>query len=51
MSLTGQTADPKGAIGSAYAFNRPKRQAIQISNTSFILQFASARFVNNYLAG
>lgn len=46
-----QTADPQGASGSAYAFNRPKTQAIKISNTSFILQFASARFVNNFLSG
>ncbi|XP_066966367.1 uncharacterized protein [Macrobrachium rosenbergii] len=44
-------ADPKGPIGSAYAFNKPKRQAIEISNASFILQFASARFVNNFFAG
>ena len=28
-----------------------KKQAIKISNTSFILQFASARFVNNFLSG
>ncbi|KAF2367927.1 hypothetical protein FHG87_001306 [Trinorchestia longiramus] len=46
-----KTADPQGASGSAYAFNRPKTQAIKISNTSFILQFASARFVNNFLQG
>uniref|UniRef100_A0A6A7FZ72 Peroxidasin-like protein n=1 Tax=Hirondellea gigas TaxID=1518452 RepID=A0A6A7FZ72_9CRUS len=46
-----QSADPQGASGSAYAFNRPKTQAIKISNTSFILQFASARFVNNFLSG
>ena len=49
--FTEKTADPKGASGSAYAFNKPKNQAIKISNTSFILQFASARFVNNFLSG
>ncbi|KAA0192579.1 Heme binding peroxidase-1 [Hyalella azteca] len=46
-----KSADPQGASGSAYAFNRPKNQAIKISNTSFILQFASARFVNNFIQG
>nr|XP_045625957.1 uncharacterized protein LOC123775117 isoform X1 [Procambarus clarkii] len=45
------TADPKGPLGSAYAFSKPKAQSIKISNSSFILQFASARFVNNYFAG
>ncbi|XP_042238092.1 uncharacterized protein LOC121876775 isoform X2 [Homarus americanus] len=45
------TADPKGPVGSAYAFGKPKAQAIKISNSSFILQFASARFVNNFFAG
>ncbi|XP_043224189.1 uncharacterized protein LOC122382646 isoform X1 [Amphibalanus amphitrite] len=44
-------ADPKSAIGSAYAFMRPKRQAQDISNTSMVLQFASQRFVNNFLNG
>lgn len=44
-------ADPKSPLGSAYAFGKPKQQAIMISNSSFILQFASARFVNNYFAG
>ncbi|XP_042860058.1 uncharacterized protein LOC122245949 isoform X3 [Penaeus japonicus] len=44
-------ASPKSPVGSAYAFNKPKSQAIKISNASFILQFASARFVNNYFAG
>ncbi|KAK4296820.1 hypothetical protein Pmani_030713 [Petrolisthes manimaculis] len=45
------TADPKSPLGSAYAFSKPKQQAIMISNSSFILQFASARFVNNFFDG
>ncbi|XP_071514131.1 uncharacterized protein [Panulirus ornatus] len=45
------TADPKGPLGSAYAFGKPKAQSIKISNSSFILQFASVRFVNNYFSG
>ncbi|XP_063852971.1 uncharacterized protein LOC135095795 isoform X2 [Scylla paramamosain] len=44
------TADHKGPLGSAYAFSKPKAQAVKISNSSFILQFASARFVNNFLS-
>ena len=48
---TDLAADPKSAIGSAYAFMRPKRQAQDISNTSMVLQFASQRFVNNFLNG
>jgi len=44
-------ADPKSASGSAYAFMRPKRQAQDISNTSMVLQFASQRFINNFLNG
>ncbi|CAG0882057.1 unnamed protein product [Darwinula stevensoni] len=45
------SADPKSPVGSAYGFLRPKRQALQISNTSFVLQFASARFVNDLIDG
>lgn len=44
------TADHKGPLGSAYAFSKPKAQAVKISNSSFILQFASVRFVNNFLS-
>ena len=48
--FTELTADHKGPLGSAYAFSKPKAQAVKISNSSFILQFASARFVNNFLS-
>ncbi|XP_063223065.1 uncharacterized protein LOC134531301 [Bacillus rossius redtenbacheri] len=42
-------ADPLSPVGTAYGFNRPKRQAAQIANTSFLLQFASQRFVDSFL--
>lgn len=47
----GRTADPLSPVGTAFSFNRPKRQAAEIANTSLILQFASARFVNSFLQG
>lgn len=43
--------DPQSAIGSHFAFMRPKRQARDISNTSMVLQFATQRFANNFLSG
>ncbi|CAG0880270.1 unnamed protein product [Cyprideis torosa] len=41
--------DPKSPIGSQFGFLRPKRQALDISESSFLLQFASKRFVNNLI--
>lgn len=46
-----KNADPLSPVGTAYGFNRPKRQASEISNTSIILQYVSKRFVNSYLQG
>jgi hypothetical protein len=45
----GETADPHSAMGSAYGFMKPKRQAIEVANSSFVLQFASRRFLDNLL--
>jgi len=42
-------ADPKSAVGTAFSFSRPKRQATLIANVSRLLQFASKRFVNSFL--
>ena len=47
----GQSADPKSAIGSSYGFMKPKSQSIEISNSSFVLQFASRRFLDRLLGG
>jgi hypothetical protein len=47
----GRTADPLSPVGTAFSFNRPKRQAAEIANTSLVLQFASAIFVNSFLQG
>ncbi|GLG99518.1 Peroxidasin [Gryllus bimaculatus] len=44
-----RNADPLSPVGTAFGFNRPKRQAVEIANTSLILEFASARFVNSFL--
>nr|CAD7199365.1 unnamed protein product [Timema douglasi] len=44
-----RVADPLSPVGTAFGFNRPKRQAQEIANTSLLLQFASARFVSSYL--
>ena len=48
---TGQTANPKSPVGSAYAFGKPKAQSSEISNTSYVLQFASRRFLDTLLTG
>jgi hypothetical protein len=45
----GKGADPKSAVGTAFSFSRPKRQASAIANISRVLQFASKRFVNSFL--
>ncbi|CAG0923981.1 unnamed protein product, partial [Notodromas monacha] len=42
-------ADPKSPVGTAYAFLRPKRNALRVANTSFILEFASKRFIKNFV--
>jgi hypothetical protein len=47
----GQSADPKSAIGSSYGFMKPKPQSVEISNSSFVLQFASRRFLDRLLGG
>jgi hypothetical protein len=51
VCTVGRTADPLSPVGTAFGFNRPKRQAAEIANTSLVLQFASARFVTSFLEG
>lgn len=46
---TGQMADSKSPVGTAYGFMKPKAQAVEVSNSSFVLQFASRRFLDNLL--
>jgi len=41
--------DPHSPAGTAFGFNKPKAQAIEIANTSFLLQFATSRLVNGLL--
>lgn len=45
------TADPRSPVGTAFGFNRPKRQAAEIANTSLVLQYASSRFAKSFLQG
>ncbi|EFX88723.1 hypothetical protein DAPPUDRAFT_304755 [Daphnia pulex] len=49
LQLTAGKSDPKSAVGTAFSFSRPKRQASAIANISRVLQFASKRFVNSFL--
>ena len=48
---TGNVADPKSPVGGSYAFSKPKPQSVEISNSSFVLQFASRRFLDQLLGG
>ncbi|GAB6023237.1 hypothetical protein CHUAL_008055 [Chamberlinius hualienensis] len=41
--------DDKSPHGTSSALLRPKRQAIQISNSSLILQFATQTFLNSFM--
>ncbi|ODN04056.1 Peroxidasin [Orchesella cincta] len=41
-----KNADPHSPVGTAFGFNKPKPQALEIANTSFLLQFATVRFLN-----
>ena len=42
-------AESLSPMGSAYAFSKPKTQAVEVSNSSYVLQFASRRFLDNLL--
>lgn len=39
----------RSPIGTAFRFNRPKREAAIIANTSLLLQLTSARLMENYI--
>lgn len=41
--------NPRSPVGTAFKFNRPKRQATLIANTSLVLQLASARILDDYI--
>lgn len=46
LLLLDKNADPHSPVGTAFGFNKPKPQALEIANTSFLLQFATVRFLN-----
>ncbi|CAG7820997.1 unnamed protein product [Allacma fusca] len=45
-----RNVDPLSPAGTAFGFNKPKPQALEIANTSFLLQFATTRFLNGIFA-
>ena len=49
LSVADQMAESLSPMGSAYAFSKPKTQAVEVSNSSYVLQFASRRFLDNLL--
>ncbi|XP_014241110.1 uncharacterized protein LOC106661888 [Cimex lectularius] len=44
-------ADPQSPVGTAFGFNRPKRQAAKIANTSLLLEYASTRLIRSFIQG
>ena len=40
-----KNVDPHSPAGTAFGFSKPKLQALEIANTSFLLQFATRRFL------
>ena len=40
-------ADPKSALGTAFAFSRPNREALLLSNTSLLLEYTSRVFLDS----
>jgi len=48
-AFSGRLADPSSPVGQAYRFARPAKRALDIANTSLLLEFATARFVSGFL--
>ena len=40
-------ASPQSAIGTAFAFSRPSREALLLSNTSLLLEYTSRVFLDS----
>ena len=40
-------ANPKSAQGTAFAFSRPNKEALLLSNTSLLLEYTSRVFLNS----
>ena len=40
-------ARSKSPVGTAFAFSRPKREALTLSNTSLLLEYTSRVFLNS----
>ena len=40
-------ASPKSSIGTAFAFSRPSREALLLSNTSLLLEYTSRVFLDS----
>jgi hypothetical protein len=44
---SGMGADPKSAQGSHFAFSRPNKEALLLSNTSLLLEYTSRVFLDS----
>ena len=40
-------ASPKSSIGAAFAFSRPSKEALLLSNTSLLLEYTSRVFLDS----
>ena len=40
-------AHPKSALGIAFAFSKPNREALLLSNTSLLLEYTSRVFIDS----
>ena len=40
-------ANPQSSIGTAFAFSRPSREALLLSNTSLLLEYTSRVFLDS----
>ena len=40
-------ASPKSSIGTAFAFSRPSKEALLLSNTSLLLEYTSRVFLDS----
>ena len=45
--ITDMGANPKSAQGTAFAFSRPNKEALLLSNTSLLLEYTSRVFLDS----
>ena len=47
ITIIDMGARSKSPVGTAFAFSRPKREALTLSNTSLLLEYTSRVFLNS----